>query len=222
MKILIAGSGQTAYFLAREFISKGHRVMLVVHDEAEARALSRRLKETLVIIGNGSRMKVLDEAGARRADVFVALMPHDQDNLIACQIAGRALGVPRTVALVNDPEHEDVFRQLGVSVAISATQVVSKLIEEQTIYEDIVNLLPLAGGRIMVTDIILRDEAPVAGKQLAEVRLPEDTLVGCILRGDAVIVPRGERKLLAGDRLLLISTPEHHGPALRTLTGEEV
>jgi len=65
--------------------------------------------------GDGSEPAVLEEAGARQADVLISLAPYDPDNLVACQIAQKLFGVPRTLALVNDPDNEAVFQQLGIA-----------------------------------------------------------------------------------------------------------
>ena len=99
MRCILVGGGKTAYFLARDFISKGYHVTLVVRNGGEATSLSRRVRAT-VLHGDGSDPELLEEAGARRADVLLALTPHDEDNLVACQLAQRMFGVPRTISVL--------------------------------------------------------------------------------------------------------------------------
>lgn len=220
MTIILVGGGKTVYFLAMQFISEGHDVTIVTRNEQESLALSRRSKAT-VINGDGTDAPVLEQAGARRADALIALTPHDQDNLVACQTVKTLYGVPRTIALVNDPENEDVFKRLGISVAFCATRVIASLIEQQTDFEDVVNLLPAAEGRINVVQVILTNEMPSAGKMVAELELPEGSLIAAIFRNGDVLVPRGTTRLELGDHLLMVTTPKTHGKALRTLTGEK-
>ncbi|MDK2848547.1 MAG: trk/ktr system potassium uptake protein [Desulfuromonadales bacterium] len=220
MRVIVVGSGKLLYYLTRQFASKGYVISLILADEAEATNLSRRVR-ALVMHGNGSAPHVLEEAGARRADVVVALTPKDQDNLAVCQIAHKMFRVPRTVALVNDPQNEEVFRELGVSVAFSSTQIIARILEERAGFEDIANLIPLAEGRVTISEVALREDAPGADKNLRDLTLPEGALVGGILRDGNVIVPRGETFLRGGDRLIIISRPDCYDRVLRVLTGGE-
>ena len=220
MRVIVVGAGKILYYLARQFASKGYLVTLVISDAAQAVALSRRVK-ALVLHGNGSDPNVLEEAGVRRADVVVALTAKDQDNLAVCQIAHQMFGVPRTVALVNDPQNEEVFRELGVSVAFSSTQIIARILEERAGFEDIANLIPLAEGRVTISEVALREGAPAVERYLRDLTLPEGALIGGILRAGDVIVPRGDTHLRGGDRLIIISRPDCYDQVLRILTGEE-
>lgn len=221
MRVIIIGGHKTTYFLARQFTSKGYHTTIINRDPAEASRLSRELKAT-VILGNGCDPRVQEEAQARRTEILVSLLPHDEDNLIACQIAARTFGVPRTIALINDPENEVVFRRLGVSVAISAAQIIAKMIEEEAGFEDIINLMSLAQGRVNVTEITLASDSPALGMSLSELALPQNSLVASIIRGDQVIVPRGASRLALYDHLLVVTEPGNHGEVIRRLAGNEL
>ena len=222
MRLILIGGGETIetiYFLARLFSRRGHRVTVVNPYPDEARMLARRVEAT-VILGNGSDPAVLEQAGARRADALLSLAPYDPDNLVACQIAQRLYGVPRTMALVNDPDNEEVFRQLGISIVFSATRIIGGLIEGHTVHDEITHLFPAAEGRVQVTELELADGSPAIGKHLHELALPATSLVASIIRGGEVIVPRGESQLQAADHLILIVLPEDREDVLRLLTGQ--
>lgn len=222
MRIIVIGGGETietVYFLARLFSRRGDQVTVVNPDPAEAQMLSRQVKAT-VILGDGSDPAVLEEAGARRADVLLSLTPQDPDNLVTCQIAQKLYGVPRTLALVNDPDNEEVFRQLGIAEVFSATRVIGSLIEGQTLFDEIIHLFPAAEGRLYVTEVVLDGKAPVIAKTLQDLDLPEESLVVAIIRDQKVIVPGGEHRLQAADRLIVIALPENQQEILHTLTGE--
>jgi trk system potassium uptake protein TrkA len=220
MRVILVGEGKILYFLARQFASKGHSTTIVTGDQEHAGALSRRIKAR-VLHGDGSDPGVLEEAGVRRADVVLALTARDQDNLAVCQIARRLFKVPRTVGLVNDPHNEEVFRKLGVSVAFSATQIIARIIEERAGFEEIASLIPVAEGKVMVSEVALRAESPVVERELQQIEFPEGALIGGIIRVGEVIVPRGNTRLLAGDRLIVISQPDCYDQILRLLTGED-
>ena len=219
MKIILIGGSKLAYFLAKQFASKNYYTTIINADLEEAKTLSRTLKAT-VIHGQGSDPATLGEAGALQADVVLSLTTHDEDNLIACQIAQKEYGVPRTIALVNDPENQQIFEKLGITIAFSATQIIASLIEQQTASSDIQNLLPIAEGKVNVTEIALEQDNPVVGKTIDEVQLPNGTLIACILRQGEVIVPSGENSLQALDRLVVIGQPESYGQLMRLLCRE--
>jgi trk system potassium uptake protein TrkA len=218
MKVLIVGGGQTLYFLSKRFLARGYEVVVINRNHEECVRLARQLKAT-VVNGDGSDMAVLHEAGALGAHAVLAITPNDQDNLVICQLASIKYGVPRAIALANDPDNAEVFQRLGIS-AFSTTQIISGLIEERAALDEVLNLLPLGEGRVNVTEILLKEDSPVAGKQLKEIILPENALVAVIIRDGRPIVPRGGNRLLPGDRLVLITLPENHGPVVKVFSGE--
>jgi trk system potassium uptake protein TrkA len=219
MKVLIVGGGKTLYFLCRNFTAKGYEVVIINRNREECVRLARQLSAT-VVCGDGSDPELLKEAGAMGADAVLAITPNDQDNLVICQLASLHYGVPKTLALANDPDNAEVFEELGVS-AFSTTRIVGSLIEQRATLEQITNLLPVGEGRVNVTEIILDANSPVAGKLLKDLDLPENALVAVVIRDGQPIVPRGGNQLLAGDQLVLITLPENHGPVLRAFTGEQ-
>lgn len=218
MKVIIVGGGKTLFFLCRNFTAKGYQVVIINRDKDECVQLSRRLS-AMVVCGDGSDAGILKEAGAMGADAILAITPNDQDNLVICQLASLKFGVPRAIALANDPDNTEIFEKLGVS-AFSTTQIVGSLIEQRASLEQILNLLPVGEGRVNVTEIVLGDDSPVVGKLLKDIDLPENALIAVVIRDNHPIVPRGGNDLQAGDRVVLITLPENHGPVLKALTGE--
>ncbi|WP_373500826.1 TrkA family potassium uptake protein [Desulfococcus sp.] len=218
MKVMIVGGGRTLYFLCRTFTAKGYEVIIVNRNREECVELARRLAAT-VVCGDGSDPGILMEAGAMAADAVLAITPADPDNLVICQLASLQFGVPRVVALANDPDNVEVFEKLGVS-AFSTTRIVGSLIEQRASLDQIINLLPVGEGRVNVTEIVLDAHSPVAGKLLKEIDLPENALIAVVIRDNQPIIPRGASNLLAGDRVVLITLPENHGKVIRAFTRE--
>jgi trk system potassium uptake protein TrkA len=218
MRVFIVGGGNTLYFLCRNFTAKGYEVVIVNKDREECVHLAQQLSAT-VVCGDGSDPKILREAGAMGADALLAITPKDEDNLVICQLASLLYGVPRTLALANDPDNAEVFENLGVS-AFSTTRIIGSLIEQRASLEQITNLLPVGEGRVNVTEIVLDSSSPVAGKHLKDIKLPENALVAVVIREGKPIIPRGASLLVQGDSVVLITLPENHGPVLRAFTGE--
>lgn len=219
MKVLIVGGGAPVYFLCRVFLAKGHEVTVINRDPHECVQMARRLKAT-VVHGDGSDQRILEEAGAHGADAVLAITPNDQDNLAICQLAVLQYEVPRAVALVNDPDNEEVFRKLGVA-AFSTTRIIASLIEQRTALDEITNLIPAAEGKVNITEVRLPADSPVAGRSLQDLALPAHSLIAVILRSGEALVPRGDTQLQVGDRIVLITLPVNHGQALKAITGGE-
>ncbi len=218
MKIILIGEGKLTYFLAKQFILAGYSLTVISQDEDEARILCRQIKAT-VIVGDGSNPIILEEAAADQADVVLALTPHDQDNLVACQIAHRCYGVDKTIALVHDPSYQPVFEQLGITIAFSATQVLASLMEQQAEFFDIRSLFPVAAGQVNVTELVLEPSSPAVGQTLQTLDLPSGSLIACIIRQQRLIVPQGSSRLQSADRLILISQPDANKALILALTG---
>ena len=219
MRIILIGNDQLAYFLSKKFVEEKHQVTIINAEPAEAEKFSHQIKAT-VIVGDGTHPTILREAEAEQADIVLALTSHDEDNLVACQIAQQHYGVPRTIALVNDPIHQQFFAQMGITFAFSATQILANLIEKRTDFEDIASFLTVDNGQVGVTEIILDEDSPAIDTTLQNLDLPAGALIGCIIRQDQAFVPRGGSHLQVGDRLILISQPEHYEQFLEVLTGK--
>lgn len=219
MKVIIAGSGKIVYYLARQFAKKRIKTLVVTPHPDEAKDLTQRIGEP-VLKGDATDPRILEEAGALQADAVLALTPHDEDNLAICQIAGKMYRVPRTIALVNDPENEEIFHKLNVSVAISATRILSILFEEQAGFEEIGKMISVAGGNVSVSEVILREGSPADGAAIQTIAFPEEALIGGVIRGGKVLIPKGSTELQGGDRLIVIATEASLDQVLHVLTGE--
>ena len=217
MRVIIIGGGKVVYFLAKAFLSKGHQVTIINNKKDDCEWFAKRLKST-VIHGDGSDQKSQEEAGAGEADCLIAITPADEDNLIACQIADKIFGVPRILAFVNNPENVDIFKRLGVKMALSTVEIVSNIIEEKIEFEEITNLIPLDEGKINVTEVVLTGKSSVLRKPLKDIDFPKGALLACIIRKDTPIIPRGFTTLEKGDRLVLITMRDEYEETLRLLT----
>lgn len=219
MRVIIVGSGKIVYYLARQFAKKRIKTLVVTPRQDEAKYLAQRLGEP-VLKGDATDPRILEEAGALQADAVLALTPHDEDNLAVCQIASKMYKVPRTIALVNDPENEEIFQKLNVSVAISATRILSILFEEQAGFEEVDKMISVAEGHVSVSEVILREGSPADGAEIRAIDFPEEALIGGIIRGCKVLIPKGSTQLQHGDRLIVIATETSLHQVLHVLAGE--
>lgn len=204
MYIIIVGAGKVGVNLASLLLAQNHEVLLIEKDRSKIPELRHSFGES-VMEGAGSRVQVLKEGGANRADVVVAVTEKDEDNLVICQLAKTIFHCRRTIARVHDPRHEDVFVKLGVDATVSSTRIIDSLIEEQVQAEDmVIPLLTLRGGSVEIIEFELSATSHAIGKKLKEIKPSEGSILISIIRKDDVILPKGETELQAGDRVVAL------------------
>ena len=215
MYIIVVGAGQVGYFLAKRLIASKHTVSVVDKDKGVCEAVAKEL-EALVINGDGCDPRILEEAGISRADVVAAVTNEDEDNLIICQLAKERFNVQRTVGRVNNPDNEHTFSELGIDVPVDSTKIIAKIIEEEVSFSDFVNLMSFKRGKLAVVRVDLPSDSPAIEKEIKDIKLPADSVLVSILRGEEVIVPKGNTVLKPGDDIIAI-TPIGSEPQLINL-----
>ncbi len=216
--ILISGGGKVGVNLSRELYESGHEVALIERDSARAVALSTKL-DCEVFVGDSSTHNVLEKAGAARARVFVAATGSDQDNLIACQVAKKVFGVPKTIARASNPKNEEVMARLGVDSTVSSTAIIQQVIERELPTVRIKTLLSLQSGAFQILEYPLDGTSPATGHTVREIDMPHESNLIAILRGDELVVPRGETKLRDGDVIVALVNAENEAGLRSALLG---
>jgi trk system potassium uptake protein TrkA len=159
----------------------------------------------VVLAGDGAEAAVLAAAGAARADVVIAVTGEDEDNLVVCQVAKTKFHVGRTIARVNNPKNEHLFRVLGVDVTVSQTNFILNLIEQAIPERSFIHLLSLRHADLGIIEATVDDDSPVANQTIDEIELPMDCVIAAIARGADVIVPRGSTRIEPGDEVIAIT-----------------
>jgi trk system potassium uptake protein TrkA len=209
MYIIIVGAGKVGYHLTKLLLSQGHEVMLIENDKSKVAGLMDELGDS-VIYGDGSTMETLCEAGANRADVIVAVTGHDEDNLVICQLSKMMFFGPRTIARVNNPRNEETFWGLGIDATVSATKLINAIIQEQVRAPDmLIPLLTIHGGDVEIEQTIISPASPVVNKKIKDLVLPMGTLFITIIRGEEVLIPRGDTELREDDQVIVLVRKVH-------------
>ena len=217
-KILLIGGLDSARSLAASLLSQGYCVTAINDRLTDCQTLAE-IKGLNVYHGDGTKPYALDEAGAAECSTAIALTGEDADNLVACQLCKRKFGVHKTVAIVSDPEKTDFFRQMGVDSVVCAISAVTSIIQQQAFIDEMVSVLPVGQGRAQIVEVHIPRSAPSAGKKLWEIELPKEVIIGCILRGDQTIIPRGDTRVHEDDTLVVISASGQDLAAVHALTG---
>ena len=206
MYVIIAGAGKVGWNLARELIAKDREVTLVESDHARYRVVEEEL-EHAVQYGDATELWVLERAGIQRADLVIAVTGDDEDNILICQMAKEKYGVQRIVARVNNPRNLQHFRLLDVQPAVSATDLILRLIEHEVPEYGLVQLLALEEEHLEIIELEVGQGSEAAGRRVQDVELPDGSLIISVLRGGAGFVPKADSVIEPGDQVLLILDP---------------
>lgn len=206
MYVVIVGGGQVGVSLTKLLVAEGKEVLLVEKDPKRYAQLSDEFGEN-VILGDGTELGTLMDTGANRADVLVAATGADQDNLIICQTAKILYLIPKTIARVTDPKNEELFQTLGVDATVSSTRIIGSLIEEKIDPGMAIPLMALK-GEVEIFQTELGADSALVGKKLSKLKLPEDVIIFAAMRGNEVIIPKGDTIFEEGDKILALTKKE--------------
>ena len=206
MYAIIAGAGKVGRNLARELLAKDHEVTLIESNRDTYLANEEEF-EHAVEYGDATELWVLERAGIQRADLVIAVTGDDEDNILVCQVAKEKYLCDRVIARVNNPRNHDHFRLLGIMPAVSATDLILRLIEHEVPRYGLVHLLALEEERLEIIELEVADDAPTVGQKVSDVALPEGSLIISVLRGGAGFVPKADTVIESGDEVLLVLDP---------------
>jgi len=206
MYAIIVGAGKVGRNLARELINKEHEVTLIESDRSRYLTLEEEF-EHAVHYGDATELWVLERAGIQRADLVVAVTGDDEDNILVCQVAKEKYLCDRIIARVNNPRNHDHFRLLGIQPAVSATDLILRLIEHEVPRYGLVHLLALEEERLEIIELEVSPGAPTVGEKIADIALPDGSLIISVLRDGSGFVPKPDTVIEAGDEVLLVLDP---------------
>ncbi len=210
MKIVIIGAGKIGLTLAEQLAAENHEITVIDKHAESIEAL--KMLDVMSVEGNGISKEVQLDAGMDEADLAIAVMSTDEENLLACLIA-KKLGVGNTIARVRNPEYSSGIRliqdELGLSMALnpelaSATEIARVMRTPSAIEID-----TFARGRVEIFKVKLPENSPLAEKKLMELGKIQSGVLICIVeRGEQVFIPGGAFTLRAGDRISFIAKPK--------------
>jgi trk system potassium uptake protein TrkA len=197
------GAGKVGWNLARELVGKGNEVTVIESHRLRYEVVEEELEHSIQY-GDGTELWVLERAGIERADLVIAVTGDDEDNILICQMAREKYGVDRVVARCNNPRNLQHFDLLGVKPAVSATDLILRLIEHEVPKYGLVHLLDLKEERLEIIEMDVGEGSNADGTSVKNLGLPDGSLVISILRDGGGFVPTGDSVMKAGDEVLLV------------------
>lgn len=216
MRIVIVGGGKVGSHLSRVVASGKSTVVLIELNEERAQQLAATTP-AMVLEGDGTDVRMLEEADCERADFLVAVTGNDEDNLVACQLARTAFGCEHVLARVNDPRNEPTFRALKVP-SVSVTDLLVQILGQQIDVGDISRVAALGTGEASLLEIeVPPDRSPAA---VAALGLPDSTILAAIRREGQLIIPSGTDQVVPGDRIMVVTFTRNEDEVRSVIRGE--
>ena len=209
MDILIVGGGKTGSYLATLLAEDGYRLRIIEIRKDLVCGLRAQFGEKDVILGNGADPLTLERAGVWHADVVVAATGSDEVNLVVSTLAKMEYNVGRVVARVNNPVNAWMFNEgMGVDVGINQADILARSVQEGLDLKDVFTILRLGKDDHAVVRVEVRSGSRVVGEALRDVELPGETILVAIDRDGDIIVPKGDTRFAAGDKIIAFTDSE--------------
>ena len=206
IEVTIIGGGDVGLQLAQRLEkSSACHVRIMERELARGEMLAATLKRTLVLNGDGTDLEFLESENVGRSDVLVCVIDNDERNLLA-SLLGRQLGVPKIVTRVSRYTNLRLFERVGIDVALSARGAAVASILHQITGGTSSLLAVVEHGEARVLELVVSPR--FEPRPLKSIGAPADVIVGAILRGREVIIPRGDDRVEPGDHIIVFSTGE--------------
>src|SRR5215216_5104442 len=167
------------------------------------------------LIEQGHEVLII-ENNAERAEFVIAVTGDDEDNLVLLQVARRRFGTRRTIARINDPRNENLFRMLGIDATVNATQVMLSVLEQEIPQANLVPLLRLRNTDVEVVEALIEPHSRIRGKAVNALDMPPESTIAVVIRDGIPIFPNGSTVLESGDEVVALTRGVHE-PRLRSL-----
>lgn len=212
--VCIVGGGVVGEALAHMLVAAQIQVMLIEQDQVQATALADRLPAVTVVHGDGTHVDLLQEEKVGSYGLFVAVTNEDEVNLMASLLA-RRVGVHRTAALVSRPDYGEIYNQLGIDIVLSPRTVASEHVLRYCRQHELQSLTVIEDGAAEILELLAHTGSRITGQQVKRLPIPRGALLAAILKGDRVLIPRGDDIVAAGDTVVVLTTPSARSGVVR-------
>jgi trk system potassium uptake protein len=224
MKVVIAGAGEVGTHLARMLSNENHDIVLLDDSPEKLSKVSGDV-DLLTIAGSAHSFQDLKQTGLAKADLFIAVTPFEERNVLACSMASY-LGVGRTIARINNseylkPNYRAKLNNMGIHELIYPESLAAKEIVASVKQTGTRQLIEFSQGKLMLLGIKVREDAPILNKNFEElVKENEHLLVVAINRDNQTIIPKGSDFIMDGDIVFFVTT-RNEQPRVFELTAKK-
>lgn len=204
MKILIIDGYKKANFLIHQLTEDNHQVTFLHEDHTFAEKILNKY-EIETYIGNASTPKVLKSLENLNFDLLISLSNSDNKNFVVCTLAKKLLNIGRTITLVSNPNNQKVFKELGIEVTVSASHLITNIIQRVALVKDSLNFISLEEHEVHPYEISIEKNFSSSGKKIKDINFPKSCVVCCIIRNKKSIIPTGETTIETFDLIIIFT-----------------
>ncbi len=200
--MIVVGAGRVGRHLANLLIEKKNEVALIERDKEKSEEVSREI-DTLIINGDGTQVKTLEEANVKSADALVAATGKDEINLLSALVA-KNMGVKLVISRVRNPEYKEVFKKLGIDFVVSPEAAAAEHMEKLIKRPSISDLAILEKSGLEILEFKITKDSKIAEKTVGEIR-PEGFLIMAVYKNGVLSIPSAKTVLSKGDEVLVLA-----------------
>ncbi len=204
--MMILGGSRIGVRIATE-LQEEMNIKLIDYNADKAYKLAEMLDKTLIINEDGRHIEAMLEENLNNMDAFVAVTGRSETNILASMFAKR-MGVKKVIAEVENLDYIDLAESIGIDTIINKKLITASNIFRFTMATDVQAIKYLTGSEAEVLEFIVRPNSPATKASIKELRLPPDTIIGGVVRGDKVFIASGNMELHAYDRVVVFSMPQ--------------
>lgn len=201
MYIVIMGAGRVGLNLAANLVSRGHDVTLIENDDSLCGAAAAEM-DALVICGNGTDTKTLEEANVADADVFVAATGNDEANLLSC-ILVKQYNINKIIARLSNPDHEEAFKKVGIDDVISPELTAAGYLEKIITRPKVADLIVIGKGDAEILDITVKNKK-IIGKRVGDISPTDNYIIVAVYKNGEITIPKADMVLNEGNKISIL------------------
>ena len=203
--MMILGGSRIGIRIAEE-LQDEINIKLVDYDAEKAYRLAERLEKTLIINEDGRNTEAMLEEGLGNMDAFVAVTGRSETNILAAMLAKR-LGVKKVIAEVEHLNYISLAESIGIDTIINKKLITASNIFRFTMSTDVQAIKCLNGSEAEVLEFIVKPNSPATKSRIKDMDLPDDVIIGGIVRGNKAFIAVGNMEITAYDRVVVFAMP---------------
>lgn len=209
---LIIGGGDITFYLANKLIASGVEVKIVEKDKARAHEIAELIPEAMVIYGDGADKELLAEEGIDRAEAFVALTNHDEENVMMSVYVKKVNPKAKLITKVHRSAYDDIINDMNIGSIINPKNLTGENIVKyvramaDSTSSEIETLYKINNDGAEALEFTVKDGSEVINVPLMELKLKPNVLLACIIHKGQVETPRGQSRIQLGDKVVVVTT----------------
>ena len=203
--MMILGGSRIGIQIAKELQDEVN-IKLIDYNAEKAYRLAEMLERTLIIHQDGRDTDAMLEEGLANMDAFVAVTGRSETNILTAMLAKR-MGVKRVIAEVENMNYINIANSVGVDTIVNKKIVTASNIFRFTMSTDVLAIKCLTGSDAEVLEFIVKPNSPATKTTIDHMELPEDVIIGGVVRGDKVFIATSNMQINAYDRVVVFAMP---------------